>query len=530
MDSSENKSQVNSNGLTDNKIYVGVIGAVIVVLCFFMPWIEIDCMGKKSMSGADIGGILWAIPIGAAIFIFAFFSFYKRKEIGKIVTVGLINFFGSWAILSYRYFVFEDSLKKELGYTPEKLGISVKYGAAITVIGEFIILIGTIILAAKSSSLKKDKPPDSNEVISQIEKLGKLKEQNLITEAEFNEQKANILNSSKNEPAKLPTVDFTSNIDSVKSWFNKYRKNILLSAGTAIVLLIVYFAFIKTSPESDAKKSASYYEDCQSDYESAVIKVNNDFLDSFSSANFKNRQEARKKLEELMKPVNDIYNDCLDKARKKHDEYRLKYDKDKKDIGIFDKVYGSYESKSKYESEYISSNEYVSKKINTLIEPEPDAEKIKNDLIGQKMTGWNFSYLSEFKKIEIIKTNKNDQRLEHTVKLDLLDEKKNSSHEAEVVLVYLMADIGWVFDNVSQNYITYDNVIPDDNWIKIFPFENCKFFFDNKSKTVFKTDEYSQEINMGPDVADNTIPYSKSYLIKSREGHPVTMRFTYRPK
>ncbi|HEY5535560.1 MAG TPA: hypothetical protein VIL99_11600 [Ignavibacteria bacterium] len=146
----ENKNlSGNFNEPADNKIYVGVVGAFIVVICFFLPWIEIDCVGKKNISGYDIGGILWVIPIGAAIFIYAFYSFYKRKDISKIVIVGFINFAVSAALLAYRYFSFVHNLKKELGSTPESLGLSVKYGAIMTILGEFAILAGSIFLREK---------------------------------------------------------------------------------------------------------------------------------------------------------------------------------------------------------------------------------------------------------------------------------------------------------------------------------------------------------------------------------------------
>ena len=57
---------------------VSISAALIVVLCFFLPWIQVSCGGAKdTLNGVDLArdghGLLWLIPalmIAAAIFSF----------------------------------------------------------------------------------------------------------------------------------------------------------------------------------------------------------------------------------------------------------------------------------------------------------------------------------------------------------------------------------------------------------------------------------------------------------------------------
>ena len=86
-------------------------------------------------------------------------------------------------------------------------------GIVFIISGIFLVIIGIILISSKSLKQKlreietikrihnldsksnsfQNKIYDSSDVINQIEKLGKLKEQGLLTEAEFLEQKRRIL-------------------------------------------------------------------------------------------------------------------------------------------------------------------------------------------------------------------------------------------------------------------------------------------------------------------------------------------------
>ena len=52
---------------------------------------------------------------------------------------------------------------------------------------------------------------------------------------------------------------------------------------------------------------------------------------------------------------------------------------------------------------------------------------------------------------------------------------------------------------------------------------------DDNQKLSWKTYDWSPEIKTGPDARNVTLPNSNTYLVKSREGHAVTVKCTYRP-
>lgn len=87
-------------------------------------------------------------------------------------------------------------------------------------------------------------------------------------------------------------------------------------------------------------------------------------------------------------------------------------------------------------------------------EVEPDIEKIKTDLIGQKIPGWMFSYLKEFKSSEILKTTKSENSIDYHVKFNLIDSNSSNSHDCELSLIYLYNDKGWFLNEINTLYIT----------------------------------------------------------------------------
>ncbi len=529
MESIENNSNTNLNISKDSSVYLSVVGATIVIICFFLPWIEIDCFGKKTLSGADIGGILISVPIGAAIFIFAFYSFYKRNEIVKILLVGGLNTIFTTIILAYKYFSFTENLKKELGWSPDKLGITLKYGAVLTIIGEVLILIGCGFMIEKVTSGKSPVMQDSTDTISKLEKLGKLKEQNIITEDEFINQKSAVLNTQKtNFDSKVFSFDFVDFFNRADIWYKRNMKTILFLCGAIVFSLFIFIFFIRNDPTKDGKKAANNYCDCAEEYSEDLSKTKEGFLNNFDSYNFQNRGEARKKIDEIASPIIKTFQECNERASIKYDSYKNKYTKDKNNLKLFTTSFSENNLNCGLTSMGdLPINKKVSARINTLKELEPEQEKIKNDLIGNKIPGWKFDYLSEFKKFEILRIEKNNETLKYLIKLELLGDSSTSIHEAEIKVTYLISDEGWYFDSVSLNYITYDNEFHVDKWIKIVPLKDSRLTFNIDKKFVLKTNEYSEEYNFGPDSEERTIPYSTMYLGKSREEKTIIVRFKY---
>jgi hypothetical protein len=74
----------------DNRlIFLTPAGAAIAFISFFLPWIQISCLGRSSYSGMDFGGIYWIVLLMSGVIFGAFFLLrkLKRLEMLKIVTV-----------------------------------------------------------------------------------------------------------------------------------------------------------------------------------------------------------------------------------------------------------------------------------------------------------------------------------------------------------------------------------------------------------------------------------------------------------
>lgn len=316
-------------------------------------------------------------------------------------------------------------------------------------------------------------------------------------------------------------------------WFKTNSKKVIGAVASILVLYGAYYFFLRHDPEKDAKKAATAYCDCSEKYNDGMIKADEDFISSFGSNNFKKRQDARNKLQELQNPVNTANSECQGKAQTNYTELRNRYLTNQEAIQKFDFAYSAQQgvcnpsNQSKLSSMYSQLDE----KIKTIKDPEPDIEKIKTDLIGQKIPGWTFSYLNEFKAAEIMNTTKGTDRLEYQIKFNLIDNGKNSEHDCEVMVVYQQNDNGWYFDNVRMNYITYMNTFYPDRYSRIQPLQNCRWNADNNYRMSWKTSDwaYASEVITGPSEGAKTLPNSNTYYIKSLTGSEIQVKFTYRP-
>jgi hypothetical protein len=69
----------------DKKVFLTPAGAIIALICFFLPWVKVSYAGKvKNVSGAEVGGIFWLVLVSALAIIGALFlktGCDKRKGI-----------------------------------------------------------------------------------------------------------------------------------------------------------------------------------------------------------------------------------------------------------------------------------------------------------------------------------------------------------------------------------------------------------------------------------------------------------------
>lgn len=134
---------------TQKKYYISIIGAINVTIFFFMPWIEFDCIVKKSYSGADIGDVLWTIPISAVVFICAFVVMHK--DVRNWLKLSLISLFAGllpiMALFIKMHSISGEDKSIGTGLIQEEIlkHMNIKYGIVMVIFGNFMLLLGSLI-------------------------------------------------------------------------------------------------------------------------------------------------------------------------------------------------------------------------------------------------------------------------------------------------------------------------------------------------------------------------------------------------
>lgn len=123
---------------------VSPIGALIAIICFSFPWIEVHCDNKTldTKTGFDIAfhdEKIFIIVLVLAVMIITgvlIFKFIKKPVIG--MPIALAGAVISLVIMTIKYLDYMDKYGKEI--------FKVKFGAIGTTIGLFIAFIGGILL------------------------------------------------------------------------------------------------------------------------------------------------------------------------------------------------------------------------------------------------------------------------------------------------------------------------------------------------------------------------------------------------
>ena len=148
----------------DKKVFLTPVGAIIALICFFLPWVKVSCAKTlKSVSGAEVGGIFWLVFVAAVAIIVAFFYFRGKKQLEKS---GPVVIFGSIIALLVIFL-------KYLGLTCGQKSVFVRAGSKVidctiqvggigTIIGFILVIIGAGFLKTGAGKPKSDLPTDSS--------------------------------------------------------------------------------------------------------------------------------------------------------------------------------------------------------------------------------------------------------------------------------------------------------------------------------------------------------------------------------
>jgi hypothetical protein len=300
------------------------------------------------------------------------------------------------------------------------------------------------------------------------------------------------------------------------------------------VLFCVYYFFIRHDPQKDAKKAAIMACDCSGKYTDVLMKMNEEFLSSFSSYNFKSKQDARNKLQELQNRANVLNSECATKSQNTFNKARSNFLSNQNALSKFDLTYNNQLAICipANQGNLTSISLEVESKIASIIDPEPDSEKIKSDLIGQQMLGWNFDALSEFKKFTISNITRNTTRIEYLIDISLagITNPATDLHEANILVTYLFSDNTLYFSDVKNVFITYIYTAPINEWLSIRPLQNSSYSIINDGQKFWVRDGmYGSKYKGGGDDTESYHLTSPEIYLMSREDQPVSITFKYIP-
>jgi len=122
--------------------------ALFAGICFFLPWAQFSCAGKTwRITGPNLGGVLWLVPILAAIMVAVFVFFFSRRQGEKSRLVFMIGSLAALVIIAYKIIRLATGPRPLFGLIkPEQVGFRIHWGGVGTILGFVLALFGTSFL------------------------------------------------------------------------------------------------------------------------------------------------------------------------------------------------------------------------------------------------------------------------------------------------------------------------------------------------------------------------------------------------
>lgn len=317
-----------------------------------------------------------------------------------------------------------------------------------------------------------------------------------------------------------------------QGFFSKHKIGILAGGVTLVLIVAVYFLFFKPNPEKDGKMIGAMICTCREDSSKFSTQTLKEFKNGFDSRQFKSRLLATTFLNSVYSDTKDRFDSCYKAAMKKFADKGKKFSGNGNLYKKFESAFSEKQTSCTVPTsiEFVSIQNDLTQKINALMEPEPTVEKIKNDLLGQSMLGWNFDYLEEFQKCEISKKTNTTNGIEYVLDMRLLDKNQNSLHDASATIVYDLKDGKWGLNNIVSHYITYTFRATAENWLQVNPLSNCTYTISPDTRYWVKDGQQGQTFKGGGSDSESFTLVSNTIFLASRETSPVNVVFTFYPK
>ncbi len=126
-------------------------GAIIVVICFFAPWLEVRCSGKKIIGSgftfAQDEMLLWMVP-GFALIILALFLILRKDESMRGLKVSVIIFASLGLLMMVMTYL---SIEQKLsGFIVKRItSYQIKIGLPGTLLGYFISIAAVLFITPR---------------------------------------------------------------------------------------------------------------------------------------------------------------------------------------------------------------------------------------------------------------------------------------------------------------------------------------------------------------------------------------------
>lgn len=146
----------------DKKVFLTPVGAIIALICFFLPWVKVSCAKTlKSVSGAEVGGIFWLIFVAGLSIIVAFFYFRNKKQHEKSRPVAVFGSLVALAVIFIKYVSLAWGQKNLLVKAGTKvIDCTIQVGAIGTIIGFVLAIIGSGFVKTGMGKPKRDLSKD----------------------------------------------------------------------------------------------------------------------------------------------------------------------------------------------------------------------------------------------------------------------------------------------------------------------------------------------------------------------------------
>jgi hypothetical protein len=244
-----------------------------------------------------------------------------------------------------------------------------------------------------------------------------------------------------------------------------------------VLLMAMSFSACSLSPEAAGKKIGKQYCDCDFDAEKELHQELLKYYNAFEDYGFKTRISARSKVAELTQHAAAKKNICEQETNLAYNQAKMKYANDSRKLAEFELALTIAKSASGRSD--VHDNRFILTQINqrilSIIPPTPDLEKLKEDLIGRRLSEqqggyfgdnwyWEITSKNELKSVEVRSKSRQDE--DYIYKVHLLLQGEANQYEADIIVTYaLRQNDDWIIDFIETKDIhivktgKYDNCI-----------------------------------------------------------------------